>query len=319
MKKLNKTSDQIESIEDKLAKFVSEKSFRGKGPLCVALVVTRHARDRGLPLDSAQLITEGRGQVAGLGKSSVQTILKKHGIVRVLAEEGGRTSRGSIGHMGSYVEFLNSLHEDGLANLDIIEKWWIERVKIHFAGKPFKLNLDPSKSMRAAIRELLSQARKRQQDLPGSTFLGTVLQHLVGAKLELLLVNEVSHFGASVADAVSSRPGDFVLGDVAVHVTTSPTPTLLEKCRKNLDASLKPLIVTTHDGAAAAKVHAQELNIEDRVDVFECEQFLASNLHELGKFEDTGRRTTAAQLIERYNRIASEHEDDPGLQIEIAK
>src|ERR1700678_3701170 len=36
----------------------------------------------GLPLDSGELLTEGGGQVLGLGKSAVQLILQRHGIIR---------------------------------------------------------------------------------------------------------------------------------------------------------------------------------------------------------------------------------------------
>lgn len=92
-----------------LEAFAAEKSFRGKGPLCVALVVTQHARTMELPFDSEKLLTEGGGQVLGLGKSAVQSVLKRHGVARVLASEGGRTSRGSLGNMREYVAFLNGL------------------------------------------------------------------------------------------------------------------------------------------------------------------------------------------------------------------
>ena len=48
-----------ESLGAKLAQFVADKRFHGKGPLCVALVVTQHARTMGLPLDPEKLITDG--------------------------------------------------------------------------------------------------------------------------------------------------------------------------------------------------------------------------------------------------------------------
>lgn len=84
-------------LDMRLATFAVEHAFRAKGALCVALVVTRHARRNGLPLEKESLVTAGRGQVAGLGKTQVQSILAEFGIDRTLAEEGGRTSRGSIG------------------------------------------------------------------------------------------------------------------------------------------------------------------------------------------------------------------------------
>ena len=68
--------------------------FLKKGGLCVALVVTETVKAKGLPLEPEALRTEEGGQVAGLGKAAVQSILEAHGITKVLAEEGGRTSRG---------------------------------------------------------------------------------------------------------------------------------------------------------------------------------------------------------------------------------
>ena len=53
--------------QQELAAFAFDRAFRGKGPLCVALVVTQHAKTLGLPLDSDKLLTEGGGQVLGLG------------------------------------------------------------------------------------------------------------------------------------------------------------------------------------------------------------------------------------------------------------
>jgi hypothetical protein len=41
-----------------LVDFTASKSFRGKGPISVALVVTQHARRMGLPLDPHKLVTE---------------------------------------------------------------------------------------------------------------------------------------------------------------------------------------------------------------------------------------------------------------------
>ncbi|MDX9762541.1 MAG: hypothetical protein ACOX2W_15630 [Desulfomonilia bacterium] len=68
------------SFNEKLKEFAQKNRMRGKGPLSVALVVTRHGKKLGMPLDPEALLTEGGGQVMGLGKSAVQSILKEHGI-----------------------------------------------------------------------------------------------------------------------------------------------------------------------------------------------------------------------------------------------
>ena len=89
-----------DDLQAALARFTKENKFRGKGAICVALVVTQHARNS-LPLDSKLLVTEGGGQVLGLGKGAVQAVLAKHGIDRILSAEGGRTSRGSLELVGA--------------------------------------------------------------------------------------------------------------------------------------------------------------------------------------------------------------------------
>jgi hypothetical protein len=308
----------VNALEKRLTAFAKDKQMLSKGPLCVALVLTRRAKSDGLPLNADDLLTEAQGQVAGLGKGAVQAILKDHGIDRVLAEEGGRTSRGSVGNMRAYVAFLNELAAEKLADLDFIEKWWIDRVRAYFSGKPFILRLDASKSLRSIIRDLLDQAEKRQREASGTMYVGTMMQHLVGAKLDLVL-GGITHHGASVADEGSGREADFLMGDVAIHVTTTPGEALIRKCKVNLASSLRPVIVTTGRGTVVAQGLAEQEGIAERVDVLDAEQFIASNLYEHGRFELSGRRDSIERLISKYNEIVEECETDPSLQINLGK
>ena len=301
------------ALELQLTAFAKKYKFSGKGALCVALVITNKAKG-GLPLDAGKLMTLAKGQVEGLGKAAVQTILARHGISRVLAEEGGRTSRGSVGNMISYVEFLNSLPKK--TDLDLVENYWVGRVREFFAGKPFKFRLDLSLSIRAAVRHLLAQARERQQSLVGSRYEGPMLQHLVGAKLDLVLgTGKVMHHSASEADQADRRAGDFVVGDVAIHVTTNPGEALMRKCAGNLDAGLHPLIVTLPAKTAVADSLAEDASISARIDVLDIEQFLAANLHERALFQSKNRGPKTEELISRYNSIIDAHETDPSLKI----
>ncbi|MBU1741320.1 MAG: DUF4928 family protein, partial [Proteobacteria bacterium] len=97
-------------LDSSLHEFANTNRMKNKGPLCVALFVTRHAKKFGLPLNPEKLVAKSRTQVKGLGKNAVQAVLKDYGIFRVLAEEGSRTSRGSVGNMRKYVQFLNDLN-----------------------------------------------------------------------------------------------------------------------------------------------------------------------------------------------------------------
>lgn len=301
-----------------LEAFNKDRRFSRKGPLCVALVVTQHAKKLGLPLDPENLITEGGGQVLGLGRAAVQAVLARHGIERVLAAEGGRTSRGSLGNMREYVAFLNNLAQAGDVDLDAVEAFWIERVHEFFSAKPFKLRLDASRSLRVLVRDVLAQADDRQSKGTGMQYSGAVLQHLVGAKLDCALGRgSIEHNSFSTADAPSGRAGDFSIGDVVVHVTVTPGEAVIQRCRENIDDGLRPIIVTTARGLAAAEVLAENVGLGERIDVFEIEQFIALNLYELGKFAAEGRRVAVGELVSRYNEIIDEVETDPSLKIEF--
>jgi hypothetical protein len=299
--------------------FAIKHAVKGRaGPLSMALVVTQHARTMGLPLDSDKLLTEAGGQVLGLGKSAVQAVLKRHGINRVLAKEGGRTSRGSIGKMREYVAFLNALNARAAVNLEAVESYWIDCVHAFFAGKPFTIKLDSSRCLRHIIRHVLEQAVDRQKSAPGVYYSGAVLQHLVGAKLDCALGHgKFQHHSFSTADAADNRAGDFFIGDVAIHVTTSPGEAVIERCRQNLDNGLKPMMVTMQRGMAVAEGLADNKGLSDRIDIFEIEQFVALNIYELGGFESEGRRLKVAELVGRYNEIIDDVETDPSLKIEV--
>lgn len=303
-------------LRSDLQTFNKERKFSRKGPLCVALVITQHARKMGLPLDPDKLLTDAGGQVLGLGKAAVQAVLNRHGITRVLASEGGRTSRGSISNMREYVGFLNGLA--GPVDLDAVEAYWIERVHEFFAAKPFKIRLDASRSLRTLVRDVIAQAEERQRNTPGMQYAGAVLQHLVGAKLDCALGNgSFEHNSFSTSDAQSGRAGDFFIGDVAVHVTTAPGEAVIGRCHDNINDGFRPIIVTTARGLTAAEVLAENAGLGERIDVFEVEQFVALNLYELGKFAADGRRVAVGDLVTRYNEIIEEVETDPSLKIEF--
>ena len=240
------------------------------------------------------------------------------GETRKLASEGGRTSRGSVNNMRAYVGFLNEAHEQGIADLDLIEQFWLGQVQLYFAGKPFRIQTDTAKGVRAVIQDLIKQAQVRQKQSAGTQYAGALLQHLVGAKLVCALGKGcIAHNSFSTSDEQSGRFGDFEIEDVIVHVTSSPTEALVRRCAENLSNGRRPLIVTLGKGLLAAEQLAENAKIEGRIDIFEIEQFIAINLYELGKFKADGRRMAIADLVACYNEIIEEIETDPSLKIEI--
>jgi hypothetical protein len=299
-----------------LSQFEQNSKIQSKGPLCVVLVVTRHAAKKTFPLNSDDFLTAKKGQVRGLGRSAVQNILQDHGVTRVLAEEGGRTSRGSIERMRAYVQLLNRLESEKLLNFNEIETFWVERVQAFFASQPFKLKLDPSKSLRNIVSDLVESAFTRQKECPGTMVAGAVMQHLVGAKLEIALPEiRIDHAGFSSADAPGGRKGDFLVGDTAIHVTTAPSEALIRKCVENIEQSIRPVIITTQSGFGGAMALAKNWDIEKRIDILEIEQFVATNILEWSEFLENQRPLKVRALIEAYNRIVEKVETDPSLKI----
>ncbi len=307
-------------LSKQLHEFASSHKFLGsKGPLCVALVITRMAMKQGLPLDAGKLVTAAQGQVLGLGKGAVQAILKDHGITKTLAAEGGRTSRGSMGNMQDYVAFLNNQAILPDFDLQQIEIWWVDRVRDFFESSPLKLKVDTGSTLKACLVGIFEEAKRRQSENRGSTVLGVIMQHLVGAKLEMLYPDQtIKHSGYSVADSPTGRSGDFEIGDCVIHVTTAPAKHLLQKCLDNLNRGLRPLVISTSAGAAMAENLADEEGMSKRIEVLDITQFLVANMLVWTAFDGSKRRNTFEDLIARYNAIVEACETDPSLKIEVA-
>lgn len=305
-------------LEAKLTQFRTDKQIVNVGALGTALVLTRKAKKLGLPLDPNTLLTGGGGQVSGLSGRAINKILEEHGVSSAVGTESGRTSRGTPTLARAYAELLNELNKQSLAKLDEIEAWWVTRLIDYFNTEPFKLNYDQSKTLGAVLRNLLDQAIERQRKSPGKTYIGAVLQHLVGAKLELAMPKvQISHNGFSVADSVSDRSGDFVIDDTIIHCTTAPTEALLKKCKANLQSGRRPIILTLAKMIGAAEGMAETLGIDGRVEIMDALQFLAANLYEMSLFKASQRKITMERLAKKYNEIISEYESDASLRINL--
>jgi hypothetical protein len=183
---------------------------------------------------------------------------------------------------------------------------------------PLQLKIDFAKSMRSIVSDLMELAYARQREMPGTMVAGAVMEHLVGAKLEISMPNaEISHKGFSVADSSGDRGGDFQIEDTIIHVTTAPSEALIRKCADNLSANFRPVVITTQSAAGGAAAHARNAGIEDRFDILEVDQFIATNIYEWSGFRQTNRKLNFKELVDVYNRIVKETETDPSLLIAI--
>ena len=306
------------NAEEKLRLFQSENNIVTKGPLSVVVQFTRMVREKEFPLDPSDFKTEKEGQVAGLGGGNLKKILRDHGITQQLSSEGGRTSRGSMGLMIKYVDFLNTWNAEEPVNFDEIEAFWAEQVREYFRNQPFVLTADASKTVGANLDELFEQARKRQKQNPGTQYLGTVLQHLVAAKLCLILPEgSFEIHGASVADAPTARSGDFVINKTIIHCTTSVGDLLINKCKANIANGFRPVIITIFERVQTALNQIEDAGLSERIEVWDIQQFLSSNIHEHSLFDEGKQNATLGTIIENYNQIVHEKETDPSLRIEF--
>jgi hypothetical protein len=177
---------------------------------------------------------------------------------------------------------------------------------------------DPSKTIGASLDELFEQARKRQKQNPGTQYLGAILQHLVAAKLSLILPSgKFEIHGASVADSSTERSGDFVINNTIIHCTTAPGEPLIQKCKNNIRSGCLPVIITIFDRVKTALDLAADADLNSRIEVWDIQQFLATNINEHSLFDNAARNTKLADIIEKYNAIIGEKETDPSLRIEF--
>jgi len=306
-------------FETKLKAFQTENNIFSKGKLSVVIQFTRLVQGKKFPLNSEDFKTEKEGQVAGLGGGNLKKILKDHGITQQLSAEGGRTSRGSMGLMMKYVDFLNARNAEESVDFTAAEAFWAEQVREYFRNQPFVLTADTSKTIGSNLDELFEQAKKRQKQNPGTQYLGTVLQHLVAAKLCLIMPEgSFEIHGASVADAPTARSGDFVINKTIIHCTTSVGDLLINKCKSNINSGYRPVIITIFERVQTALNQIEDAGLAGRVEVWDIQQFLSSNVHEHSLFDEDKRNAKLGAIIENYNQIVMEKETDPSLRIEFS-
>lgn len=308
------------NTEERLRAFQNENNIMTKGPLSLVVQFTRMVSGKSFPLNPDDYQTSSKGQVAGLSGGNLKKILREHGITQILSSEGGRTSRGSMGLMIKYVDFLNTWNAQETVDFTVIENFWAEQVREYFRNQPFILTADTSKTIGANLDDLFEQAKKRQAQNPGTQYLGTVLQHLVAAKLSVILPEGTFEIhGASVADAPTERSGDFVINNTIIHCTTAPGAPLIEKCHVNLRGGSHPVIITIFDRVHTALDLASDAGLDGRVEVWDIQQFLSANIYEHSLFNESNRNSTIADIIDKYNEIILATETDPSLHIEFER
>lgn len=282
------------------------------------LVVSQMLAD-GLYIDDDRLYSNGKSQVRGLSGTTIARILARHGEKRLFTREGGRTSRGTVLLAASFRDVVNGVDLPEGAEVDPkrvsydLEKYFVGCVRSDYFDKQrIAVDIKADKPVSFIVNDIL-QAASERSDKPT----GAVLQHLVGAKLELRFPDEdIGLDQANAADLQTDREGDFQVGTTAFHVTVAPMEKLVDRCIENKKAGFRPVILTLEGRMQAAKQMAENVGMADSILVQSAEAFIGTNIEEISIYDGDNIREGVARLVRKYNERIEAVEVDKSLMID---
>ena len=296
-------------------KVVKANNGPANGSIATALIVLNRLQED-YDLNFNAHVAEGGMQIRGASGAAVATVLKSFGEERPFAKEGGRTNRGGPAEIKALLQALQYLHldrkneEERNAVLQDMQLFLVGRVKEFHNRQKIKLTFNPALSTWHIVHNLLAEAIAEAKA-------GYVAQHLVGAKLQLRFPDvEVSNESGSTADMQTQRPGDFLIGHTAFHVTVSPMPAVFEKCKHNISQGIKPFLLVP-DSKLAGTRQLAELTCEQQIAVESIESFVSQNINEISLFSKDKLIRSFKDLVLIYNRRVDEVETDKSLMIEL--
>lgn len=299
----------------KSLKVIKANDGPANGSIATALVVLERLQTN-FDLEFSGHVADGGMQIRGAGGAAVASILKKFGEERPFAREGGRTNRGGPAEIKLLLGALKQINLEPLQDetrngyLREMQKFLVERVRDFHNRQKIKLTFNPGLSTWHTIYNLLQEANEVGKA-------GYVAQHLVGAKLQLRFPDlEVSNESGSTADVQTQRPGDFLIGNTAFHVTVAPMPPVFDKCMDNIRRGLKPFLLVPDGKVIGARQFADQL-CNQQIAVESIESFVSQNINELSYFNNDRLIVSLKDLLNLYNARVDEVETDKSLMIEI--
>jgi hypothetical protein len=214
---------------------------------------------------------------------------------------------------------LRSIQQAGLQSLTAAERisaierlqdFLVEKVREFHSRQPLKIVYDPTRTTQHLVHHLLKLAS-------GTGKAGAVAQHLVGAKLQLRFPHlPIENRPFSAADEQVGRPGDFMVGDTAFHVTVAPTPGVYARCQENLRKGERVYLLVRESQVVGARQNTDFL-APSRIAVQSIESFVSQNIEELSEFSQKKLASEFRHLLEIYNGRVEEAESDKSLMLEI--
>lgn len=318
MNELNPTEAYLEAARNWYENQRAQNGSMNTNVMNAGLIVSRMMAD-GMPITDDRLYSDGKSQVRGLSGPAIAKILEQHGETRIFTREGGRTSRGTVFLAAAIRDVLNDTQVSGNDSVDIVdassqlEAFFTKCVRLDYFDKQrITVDIDHTKPLSSVVSDILKAAAERS-DKPT----GAVLQHLVGAKLQLRFPEEkIGSDRANAADMHTDREGDFQIGTTAFHVTTAPMEKLISRCVENKRAGYRPVILTLESKVQAARQMADNVGMSEQIYVQSAESFIGTNIEEISKYDGDRIRKGLAKLIRTYNNRIEQIEIDKSLMID---
>lgn len=288
--------------------------------MAAGLAISVFLRTTDFPLEDKNITAKNGAQVKGLNAAFVQRILDAHGVRGRIPAEGGRTSRGTITHALEFSQTINRVlepYDPSVLTLayvsDALEDYFVDCIVADYLNKQkLSVSIDATRPVSSIVADIISAARDR-----GDKPTGTVVQHLVGAKLELRFPElEIGRDRANAADQQTNRPGDFLVGTTAFHVTMTPATKLLDRVRENLRDGYRPVVLVPENEVDFAQgLFRSEHDLQNRVGVQSIETFVGTNVEEIALFDSAAVKRSVALLVRMYNERIEQVEADISLRI----
>lgn len=288
-----------------------------RGTVAAALVVLEAFHHEHTPMWESLLSKRG-GQLAGCGGARVKKIIDRYGSHKdPYSSEGGRTNRGQLPASRAIYKLLT---ESGVGDLSLDERRSVADalqrhiyetlVKPYYEQQCLSIQVVQDESIGSVVSKLLDEARPRG-------FEAATAQHIVGAALaQARLIESDQIYATSASDESTARQGDFEIGDMVLHVTTSPGDKLMTKCRENLNQGQRPVIATTPD-LVQRTLKVLPGDIYRRVEVVSIPQYVASVLLTAAGVHKARQQRLLKDLLMTYNTHIESTETDRRARVKI--
>ncbi len=331
----------IEHVDEKFTEWCKEhqdnsNSLPIKGRLYGALVVLANLKEADADSDwgfaNTLTITStdkgshfGDRSIKGHTSNKIKLALSRLGredLIPTFGGEAGRTSTGTKRAGLGIIKIINSftssvdldkLQTIGIQVVDRINDLVVEELDKHAELGGIEVPYQQTETIGAFISKLINY----QVGKPGA-----VLQHLVGAKLELRFRDadglNVVHHKSSTADIQTNRFGDFDISNSVIHVTKSPTQDHFMKAYENAKSGRTTYILIPENklGMVSATVDIDPL-YKNKVNVYSIEQFISQNIDELSFFQKEISLCSLNDMLDIYNDLIERYENDNSLKVVI--